>query len=653
MTNSAVEMPPRSSANCATVATRAPATRSAVTNGRKLFVDGDGRGPWARRWRDLVELHAGDLGGADVLSEAQMSLVRRASTIEIELEAMEGRLSEGKDANLDAYARAAGHLRRILESLGIERAKRDLTPDLKTYLGSLAARAAVELQRGDGVTAPVAIDVALRDPRLLGAAFGSIDTWATWIAVLKAAFGIELNLQERRAFEVVAGGRTPPKVKVRELIAIVGRRGGKSRVAAAVATYIATCIDHTEKLSPGEPGVILVLAASRAQAGVVFAYVRAFLESSPILRGQIETVTAEEIKLRGNIVIAVHSNSFRTIRGRSLVACIFDEAAFWRDETTANPDVETYRAVLPSMASTNGMLICISSPYRRVGLIFSKHRDSFAQEDTAVLVVQGASSLFNPTLNEGVIAAARASDPQAALAEWDAQFRNDLAQFLDEVSIDGAIDRGRPLELAPMEKTRYFCFADMSGGRHDASSLAIVHAEGNGEARRFIADVVRGRRGDPAAATREFAELAKQYGCSSITGDNYSADWVSAAFRDSGREYVRSRLTRSELYLEGLPLFTRGLVNIPDHAQLLRELRLLERRTARSGKDSVDHGIGGSDDHANALFGAMHLAAKPVHVPNVWPIFITKSDLPPQAQWSTTRGYERDVRSCFGDHPGW
>jgi hypothetical protein len=51
-------------------------------------------------------------------------------------------------------------------------------------------------------------------------------------------------------------------------------------------------------------------------------------------------------------------------------------------------------------------------------------------------------------------------------------------------------------------------------------------------------------------------------------------------------------------------LFTRGLISIPDHARLLRELRLLERRTHRSGRDTVDHGRSGSDDQINALVGA-------------------------------------------------
>ncbi|MGA2637290.1 MAG: hypothetical protein ABSF11_06135 [Methylocella sp.] len=112
------------------IAPRPPRVRSAVSNGRRPFVVGDGRSPWARRHRDLIELHFDDLGGPDCLSEAQMSLCRRAATLEVELERIEGQLSLGNDADLDAYSRHAGGLRRILETLGIERRKRDVSPSL-------------------------------------------------------------------------------------------------------------------------------------------------------------------------------------------------------------------------------------------------------------------------------------------------------------------------------------------------------------------------------------------------------------------------------------------------------------------------------------------------------------------------------------------
>ncbi len=107
---------------------RASTLRSAVTNGRKLFVNGDGNSAWSRRYRDLIAAHVSDLGGRDLLSEAQIGLVKRAAAIELELEQLEGKLSQGEEVDLDAFGRAASHLRRLWETLGIERRARDVTP---------------------------------------------------------------------------------------------------------------------------------------------------------------------------------------------------------------------------------------------------------------------------------------------------------------------------------------------------------------------------------------------------------------------------------------------------------------------------------------------------------------------------------------------
>jgi hypothetical protein len=107
--------------------------RSGVTTGRAVFVEGDGNSKWARRYRDLIAAHCSDLGGTDVLSEAQLSLIRRASAIELELEQMEGKLSLGEQIDLDVFTRSASHLRRLFETLGsktgIERKCRDVTAD--------------------------------------------------------------------------------------------------------------------------------------------------------------------------------------------------------------------------------------------------------------------------------------------------------------------------------------------------------------------------------------------------------------------------------------------------------------------------------------------------------------------------------------------
>ena len=469
----------------------------------------------------------------------------------------------------------------------------------------------------------VEIDHALSDHRLLGGGFGCLDTWCTWLAVLKAAFGRPLDAHEREIFTAVAGNRAVPKNRVREFWAVAGRRSGKSRVAAAIAVYLSLFCKH--KLARGETGMVLTLAGSRDQARAVFSYVRGLLEAAPALRAEIVNVSRYEIELKNGIVIAVHSNSFRTIRGRTLAAAIFDEISFWRDESSALPDVETYRAVLPSLATTNGMLIGISTPYRKLGLLHQKWRDHFGQEGD-VLVVQGRSQAFNPTLADSVIAAQREADPAGAVSEWDAAFRVDISAWLDDASIDRAIELGRPLELPPQQGIVYRAFTDASGGvGADSYTLSIAHKENN----LCITDLVRGTTGkfDPHQVTRDYAALCQEYHVSEIVGDAYAAQWVAGTWRETGINYRRSALVKSDIYREAEALFTRGLVRLPDHAKLVRELRLLERITHRSGKDQVTHPKGGRDDFANAACGALYLVGRipaVVEPPIVSPAFHSK-----------------------------
>ena len=114
--------------------TRRRRPRSAVTSGRKQFVTGNPNSAWARRFHDLVVGHVQDMGGRDMLSEAQLALCKRAAGLECELEQMEGRMSQGVEVDLDRYGRAASHLRRILETLGLERKQRNVTPSLADIL---------------------------------------------------------------------------------------------------------------------------------------------------------------------------------------------------------------------------------------------------------------------------------------------------------------------------------------------------------------------------------------------------------------------------------------------------------------------------------------------------------------------------------------
>ena len=400
-----------------------------------------------------------------------------------------------------------------------------------------------------------------------------------WLATLKAAFGLTLNDEELKTFATVAGGRAPPLKRVRELWCVVGRRGGKSRIAAALACFFALFVKH--KLVAGERGVVLVLAATVDQSKVVFNYIVGLLHASDVLRREIAVVTRNEIRLKNGITIATHANSFRSVRGRTLCACVFDEIAFWRDDTTATPDSETYTAVLPALVTTDGMLVGISSPYRRTGLLHTKHKACFGTDNPDILVVQGSSETFNPGLDVAAIAAQAEADPIAARSEWGGEFRADLVGFLDDELIDAAVDHDRPLELPPRSDLYYRAFVDVSGGAvsGDAYTLCIAHREHG----LYCVDLVRGRVGpfDPVELTKEYAALCREYRISTVTGDKYALEWVSSAWRNAGISYVRSELSASELYLESLPLWTRSQVSFPTMPFWLRELRLLERSPAR------------------------------------------------------------------------
>lgn len=124
-------------ASSATVLPMKPTHRSRVTNGSAVLPGVDGRSVWMRRLRDLIDLHLSDLGGEDAVSAAERSIVRRAATLTVELERMESAFATAGEASpqaLDLYQRTAGNLRRLLESLGLQRRLKDVTGTLNAYV---------------------------------------------------------------------------------------------------------------------------------------------------------------------------------------------------------------------------------------------------------------------------------------------------------------------------------------------------------------------------------------------------------------------------------------------------------------------------------------------------------------------------------------
>ena len=446
----------------------------------------------------------------------------------------------------------------------------------------------------------VDIRQAMTDPALFGPIFGG-DTFTAWRALLSGFNGLELDATELDTFKTLTGRQSAPDSAFAELWLAIGRRGGKSHAAAFLAVYMACFFDYSDRLAPGEVATVMVIAADRKQARAVMRYISGLINENPMLRRMMERENSEQIELNNRTVIEITTASHRSVRGYTLAACICDEIAFWHVDG-ASPDKEIIAAIRPALATLGGRLIALSSPYAKRGQLWDAWRRYFGSDHKRVLVAQAPSRLMNPTLPQEVVDQALEEDQEAARAEYLAEFRADIASFLD-VDLVADCTRPKPLELPAASSLRYHAFVDPAGGGGDEFTCCIAHKEGDAT----VIDLVRGRRGSPADCVREYADLLKGYGIKTVTGDRYAGRWPSDEFRRHGITYQPSELDRSGLYLELLAALNSGRVELPPDPDVSRQLAALERRTSRGGKDTIDHPPNGSDDRANAIAGAVAL----------------------------------------------
>jgi hypothetical protein len=310
------------------------------------------------------------------------------------------------------------------------------------------------------------------------------------------------------------------------------------------------------------------------------------------------------IRLNNGIDIEVRSADRRRLRGLTFIAAICDEVAYWRtDEFSANPDTEILTAIRPGLATTNGPMFLISSPYARRGVHWDLYKRYHGKEaDAGILIAQGASRLFNSALPQALVDREYERDAAVASAEYGAEFRLDVESFVAHEVIEAATVPGRH-ELPPSSFARYLAFVDPSGGSVDSMTLGIGHLDKD----IGILDAVREVRPpfSPDAVTDDFVRLMRTYHVREVIGDRWGGDFVREQFEKRGITYKLSEKPKSDLYRGLLPLLNSKRVELLDLPRLGIQLAGLERRTARGGKDSIDHAPNGHDDLANCVAGVL------------------------------------------------
>jgi hypothetical protein len=456
----------------------------------------------------------------------------------------------------------------------------------------------------------VTILEAMDDPHLFGPFFPG-ESWDMWRAFLAAKHALPMTPAMHEAFVACTGRTRPPARRVKRCAAIVGRRGGKDAIESLEVAWDAVFVDYRPYLSAGEWASLMLFAVDRKQAGVLFARIEALFDEIPLLRTFVTNRTRDTLELgdrRVNLCVMTASN--RSPRGFTIARGTLNESAFLRDESSANPDVEIVRALEPAMSTIpTATLTLLSTPYSRTSLLWKWCDQWYGENRDDVLIWRAPTWVANPTIDQAVIDAAYEDDPVSAAAEFGAEFRTDVTGFIDAESVDGAIPRG-VREREPVVGVSYVAFLDPSGGRSDSMVLAIAHHDHALGA--TLLDCVREivPPFSPDVACHEAAQTMQRYGLSTCTSDKYGGVWPQAKLAEFGVRCAQSAEPKSELYLRLLPLLNSGKIMLLDNRKLRAQLLSLERRTSRSGRDSVAEPSSSQshDDVCNAACGAVVLA---------------------------------------------
>lgn len=435
---------------------------------------------------------------------------------------------------------------------------------------------------------------------------GSIKSWEPWLAILSGMFGLPMSPERETLFRKLSGDREPPKEQVKEAWLVFSRRTGKSWVTSCLGIYLALFRKYPQ-LRKGERGWVCIISPTRDMSRTIMDYSKTVLETVPKFKDQIEKVLRDEILLKNGTGIAVFTANSMSVRSRTVIAGVLEESAFFPRDESVNPDVEVLNALIPAtMTIPNSMIIGISSPYSRDGLLYSMYEKYFGINEEKLLVCNGATIDLNPLVSKEWIDSELERDYEKGKAEFLGLWRDDVSQFFDGELLNISVDLNRG-NLEPRTGIENVAFTDGASGSSsknaDSFCLAIGHKENN----QVIIDAVFERRPpfSPASVVEEFSNILRQWNIHRVQGDRWAVGALGDLFRQNRIMYQESKLTASDLYMESATFFHSGQVRLPDNKRLLQQLRGLERHVRKSGRDQVTHGPGGHDDLANVVCGVI------------------------------------------------
>ena len=244
------------------------------------------------------------------------------------------------------------------------------------------------------------------DPRFFGSTFRK-ERWNVWRVFLRALFALPMDAEQLALYQRYTGRTKPSPIPFTEAWICVGRRGGKSVIAALIVVYLAFFRDYAPYLAPGEIATVMVLAADRRQARTIMRYTRGFINEIPMLAAMmLGKPKRESIELTNRVAIEIHTAGTRTLRGYTCAAVMNDEIAFWNSDDSSEPAREILVAQRPSVSTIPGsILLSISTAGGKHGVFYESVTKNFGADDSSVLAWRATSQEMNSALDSKTVKA--------------------------------------------------------------------------------------------------------------------------------------------------------------------------------------------------------------------------------------------------------
>lgn len=303
--------------------------------------------------------------------------------------------------------------------------------------------------------------------------------------------------------------RTQDGVVRHELLLVLGRRSGKSALAAIFAAY-----EMYKLLSRGHPQAyygmpsgseirLFCIANDKDQASIVYSDMQGHVEAVEYFKSAIANSTQTYMRFRtendrkkfgpdgkSTVVSSFKSSIAKGLRGRGVICAILDEIAFFVDNGKSSAE-QIYRAMSPSLAQfspknpknrlqaigpSDGRMILISSPDAREGFFYQLYQSikSNAPGTSDMLMIQAPTWEVNPTLDPGYYEKEYFKNPKAFNTEHGAEFSDRVRGWIEDArDLTDCIDpklqprtRGNPREI-------HFAGVDF-GLQNDGTCIALT-----------------------------------------------------------------------------------------------------------------------------------------------------------------------------------